>query len=75
MNVRPPDVFVKLHLHAKFQAAFGDPVCQLLQVNLVPGRRDQNRFGPLLEVIFRNNLFGELPITLVGDYKLYFIGI
>ena len=75
MHIRPPDVFVKLQLHANFQAAFGDPVCQLLQVNLAPGRRDQNRFGLLLELIFGNYLSGEFPVTLVSNYKLYFIRI
>ena len=46
-----------------------------LQVNLAPGRRDQDGFGSPLEPIFRNHLFGELPITLVGDHELYFIRI
>src|SRR5689334_223681 len=56
VNVRAPDVFVKLQLHPHSQAAFGDPISELLQIDLFPRRRNQDRFRAGLELVLRDNL-------------------
>src|SRR5882762_1324545 len=74
-RVRAPDVLVQLQLHPKFHSAFGDPVRQFSQVNLAPGRRDQDRSSAPFEVVLSDHLEREVPVSAISDHKLYFVEI
>ena len=74
-RVRAPDVLVHLHLHPKFHSAFGDPIRQFSQVNLAPGRRYQNRSSAPFEIVLRDQLEREVPVSAISDHELYFVQI
>src|SRR5467141_1080495 len=74
-RVRAPDVLVQLQLHAKFHAASGDPIRQFSQVNLAPGRRDQDRSGAPFEIVLSDHLEREVPVGAISDYELHFVSI
>src|SRR5437867_4284243 len=73
MDIRPPNVLVHLQLHANVQTAFGYPVCQLLQIDQAPGRRDQNCFGAIFKTVIFDHLACEIPVCTIGDYEFYFV--
>src|SRR5712692_6551937 len=72
---RTPDVFVHLQLHPKVRSAFGDPIRQFLQVYLAPRRRDQDRSSAPFEVVLRDYLEREVPVSAISNHKLYFVQI
>src|SRR5207253_9900947 len=60
---------------ANVQAALGYPVGQLLQIDLLPSRRNQNGLRPTLEFIFLDNTSREIPICSVSDNELDLVAI
>ena len=64
---------MKLQLQAQIHATFSDPARQLLQIYQAPGRRDQDRFRSLLQIMFFDNLNREVPIGTIGNYEFGFI--
>src|SRR5260370_30856589 len=74
-RVRAPDVLVQLQLHAKFHSASGDPIRQFSQVNLAPGRRDQDRSGAPFEIVLSDHLEREVPVGAISDHELHFVSI
>src|SRR5712691_9888279 len=74
-RVRAPDVLVHLQLHPKFHSAFGDPIRQFSQINLAPGRRDQDCSSAPFEVVLSDYLEGEVPVSAISNHKLYFVEI
>src|SRR5713226_8233412 len=74
-RVRAPDVLVQLQLHAKFHSASGDPIREFNQVNLAPGRRDQDRSGAPFEIVLSDHVKREVPVTAISDHKLYLVQV
>ncbi len=74
-RVRAPDVLVHLQLHPNVHSAFGDPIRQFSQVNLAPGRRDQDRAGTPFEIVLSDHLEREVPVSAISDHELYFVQI
>ena len=66
---------MQLQLHAHVQSARRDPVGELLQVDLVPGRRDQDGVSAGLQVVICNHLFRVVPVAFIRDYELHFVAI
>src|SRR5438034_1853496 len=73
VNLRSPDILMKLQLQAQIHATFSDPARQLLQIYQAPGRRDQDRFRSLLQIMFFDNLNHEVPIGTIAYYDFDFI--
>src|SRR5260370_41870913 len=74
-RVRAPDVLVHLQLHAKFHSASGNPIRQFSQVNLAPGRRDQDRSDAPFEIVLSDDLEREVPVGTISDHELHFVSI
>src|SRR5215218_11401474 len=74
VNVRPPDVLVKLKLHAKVEAARGDQLRQLLQVHS-PDRRDENRARASFKSVLLYHAARELPVFAAGDDEFDLVAV
>lgn len=74
-RVGTPDMLVQLQLHPKFHSASGDPVREFGQINLAPGRRDQDRSSARFEVVLSDHLEREVPVNTISDHELCFVQI
>ena len=68
MNIRAPDHFVKLQLHADFfEAARGNEVSQSREIGLTPDRRDEDRVCAAFEIVARYYVASVSPIGTIHD--------
>src|SRR6185436_4178297 len=67
VDIRSPNVLVKLQLQADAEAAFGNPPGQLLKINLAPGRRDQDRERAIFQIVVCDYLAGKIPILSIHN--------
>src|SRR5580765_5853906 len=75
VHIRSPNVLVQLQLHPHLEPTLNDPVCEFLQAELLPRRRNQNCQRVLFEMVFRDDFHGKVPICTISYDKLYFVPV
>ena len=68
-------MLVYLQLQPEVHAALHDPLCQVRQFDLFPGRRNQNGTRAAFQVIVLDHLSRKIPVGPISDDKLYLVPV